>query len=141
MEERKERGGGRRPSLLVQFGLGGEGARGLPWQPLPLLHIRPIRPINPPGGSGNPSGTPVLSEASPEPFWCPNIVIQYINLYVSTISRLLVMFVITSGTPNNLRYIKMHKLIITVIVTLSVRTLRFENNVDMTETRLLVNNQ
>src|SRR3954466_6884534 len=30
----------------------------------------------------------------------------------------------------------MHKLIITVIVTLSVRTLRFENNVDMTETRL-----
>ena len=45
------------PSLLVQFGLGGEGARGLLWQPLPLLHIRPIRPINPPGGSGNP---PVL---------------------------------------------------------------------------------
>src|SRR4051812_35338924 len=35
-----------------------------------------------------------------------------------------------------LRYIKMHKIIITVIVTLSVRTLRFENNVDMTETRL-----
>src|SRR3954467_932676 len=35
-----------------------------------------------------------------------------------------------------LRYIKMHKLIITVIVTLSVRTLWFENNVDMTETRL-----
>src|SRR3954470_8092631 len=30
----------------------------------------------------------------------------------------------------------MHKLIITVIVTLSVRTLRFENNVDMTETHL-----
>ena len=46
------------------------------------------------------------------------------------------MSVITSGTPNNLGYIKMHKLIITVIVTLSVRTLRFENNVDMTETRL-----
>ena len=46
------------------------------------------------------------------------------------------MSVITFGTPNNLRYIKMHKLIITVIVTLSVRTLRFENNVDMTETDL-----
>ena len=46
------------------------------------------------------------------------------------------MSVITSGTPNKLRYIKMHKLIIIVIVTLSVRTLRFENNVDMTETRL-----
>ena len=36
-----------------------------------------------------------------------------------------------------LRYIKIHKLIITVIETLSVRTLRFENNVDMTETHLL----
>src|SRR3954454_12567472 len=35
-----------------------------------------------------------------------------------------------------LRYIKIHKLIITVIETLSVRTLRFENNVDITETRL-----
>src|SRR3954462_4109284 len=34
-----------------------------------------------------------------------------------------------------LQYIKIHKLIITVIETLSVRTLRFENNVDMTETR------
>ena len=46
------------------------------------------------------------------------------------------MSVITSGTPNNLRYIKTHKLIITVIVTLSVRTLWFENNVDMTGTYL-----
>ena len=69
-------------------------------------------------------------------FRSPNIGFQCINLHVSTISRRLVMSVITSGTPNNLRYIKMHKLIITVIVTLSVRTLRFENNVDMTETRL-----
>ena len=45
------------------------------------------------------------------------------------------MSVIMYGSPNNLRYIKMHKLIITVIIRLSVRTLRFENNVDMTETR------
>ena len=36
----------------------------------------------------------------PEHFRCPNIAVQYINLYVSTISRLLVMSVITSGTPN-----------------------------------------
>src|SRR3954462_12207629 len=35
-----------------------------------------------------------------------------------------------------LRYIKIPKLITTVTETLSVRTLRFENNVDMTETRL-----
>ena len=47
-----------------------------------------------------------------EPFRSPNIVVQYINLYVSTISRLLVMSPISSGTPNCLRYIKTHKLII-----------------------------
>ena len=41
-----------------------------------------------------------------------NIGFQYINLYVSTISRFLVMSVITSGIPNNLRYIKTYKLII-----------------------------
>ena len=46
-----------------------------------------------------------------EHFRCPNIAIQYINIYVSTISRLLVMSVITSETPNNLRYIKIYKLI------------------------------
>ena len=47
-----------------------------------------------------------------EPFRCPNIVVQYIDFYVSTISRLLVMSPISSGTPNYLRYIKTHKLII-----------------------------
>src|SRR3954463_8657771 len=36
-----------------------------------------------------------------EPFRCPNIVVQYIDLYVSTISRLLVMSPISSGTPNS----------------------------------------
>ena len=41
-----------------------------------------------------------------------NIVIKYIDFYVSTISRLLAMSVIISGTPNNLRYIKTYKLII-----------------------------
>src|SRR3954469_10773926 len=90
-----------------------------------MAHEGPITP-----------GTPVKSRFHPELFRYPNIGFQYIDLYVLTISRLLVMSVITSGTPNNLRYIKMHKLIITVIVTLSVRTLRFENNVDMTETNL-----
>ena len=48
----------------------------------------------------------------PEHFRCPNIAVQYINIYVSTILRLLVMSVITSGTPNYLRYIKTNKLII-----------------------------
>src|SRR3954464_12050998 len=100
------------------------------------FHQGPCWPIWLPGGSGNPPGIPVKSRFHPERFRCPNIGFQYIDLYVSTISRLLVMSVITSGTPNYLRYIKMYKLIITVIVTLSVRTLRFENNVDMIETRL-----
>ena len=36
-----------------------------------------------------------------EPFRTPNIVVQYIDLYVSTISRLLVMSPISSGTPNS----------------------------------------
>ena len=43
------------------------------------------------------------------------MVIQYIDLYVSTILRLLVMSVIISGTPNYLRYIKTHKLIIPIV--------------------------
>ena len=82
------------------------------WAPAFSLPSSPLRPNTSPGGSGIPSGTPVLSKTSPEHFRCPNIVVQYINLYVSTISRLLVMSVITSGTPNNLRYIKTYKLII-----------------------------
>ena len=77
-----------------------------------LSPLRPIWPITSPGG------VPVTLRLSgflrnhPEHFRCPNIAVQYINLYVSTISRLLVMSVITSGTPNNLRYIKTYKLII-----------------------------
>src|SRR3989337_1466307 len=38
-----------------------------------------------------------------EPFRCPNIAFQYIDLYLSTISRLLVMSLISSGNPNKLR--------------------------------------
>ena len=56
-------------------------------------------------------------------------------MYVSTISRLLLMSVITSGTPNYLRYIKTYKLI-KPIVTEACGPYGFENNVDMTETRL-----
>ena len=85
--------------------------RATSWAAALSLPSGPLRPNTSPGGSGNPSGTPVLSETSPEHFRCPNIVVQYINLYVSTISRLLVMSVIISGTPNNLWYIKIYKLI------------------------------
>ena len=80
-----------------------------------LSPLRPIWPITSPGG------VPVTLRYSgflrnhPEHFRCPNIAVQYINLYVSAISRLLVMSVITSGTPNFLRYIKSHKLIIPIV--------------------------
>ena len=41
--------------------------------------------------------------ATPEHFRCLNTIILYMNLYLSTISRLLVMSVISYGTPNNIR--------------------------------------
>ena len=108
---RGRRKGGRRPPLLVQFGPEGEGARGPPWPPLSLsTRAHKAHYFS--------RGVPVTLRHSgflrnhPEHFRCPNIVVQYIDLYVSTISRLLVMSVITSGTPNKLRYIKTYKLII-----------------------------
>ena len=76
----------------IRIGLGGRAPP--TWPPPPLFHHGPLRPINSPGGN---------VRTHPKHFRCPNIVVQYINLYVSTISRLLVMSVITSGTPNNLR--------------------------------------
>ena len=88
-----------------------------------LSPLGPIRPITSPGGVPVPLRHSGILRNHPEHFRFLNIAIQYINLYVSTISRLLVMSVITSGTPKKLRYIKTYKLIITIIVTLSVRTL------------------
>ena len=105
------KGKGGAPPFLVLFGLKGRGRVSCPGRPLSLstrAHQGPLLP----------GGVPVTLRYSgflrkhPEHFRCPNIVIQYINLYVLTISRLLVMSVITSGTPNNLRYIKTYKLII-----------------------------
>ena len=108
-EGEKERGAPPPPCPIRTRG--GGGARPALAAP-PLLHFGPMRPINPPGGSDNPSGTPVKSRFHPEHFRYPNICFQYINLHVSTISRLLVMSVISFGTPNKLWYIKTHKLII-----------------------------
>ena len=58
------------------------------------------------------------------------------NLYLSTISRLLVMSVISSGTPNKHRSPKHTTHNTNRHRTLSVRTYGFENYVDMTETHL-----
>ena len=109
VEEKKE--GGRRPPLLVLFVLGG-GARGTALASSPLFHLGPL------SYRGVPVTSP-YSEKYPnhsEPFRSPNIVVQYIDLYVSAISRLLVMSPISSGTPNYLGYIKTHKLIIQIII-------------------------
>ena len=80
--------------------------------------------------------TLIFIRLPPELIRCPNNIVQYIILYVSTISRLLVVSVITSrlraifGTIYHINsYYNHHRM-------LSVRTLRFENYVDMTETPL-----
>ena len=75
------------------------------------------------GVRGTPSGDPICTRYPPEHFRCPNTIVLYINLYLSTISRLLVMYVISSGTPNNIRSPN-H---ITHIILNHHRTLRVRN--------------
>ena len=80
-----------------------------------LLSSLPPRPTKDhliPGGFRSPPGTTLKSRFYLEHFRYPNLGFQYINLHVSTISRLVVMSVITSETPNYLQYIKTYKLII-----------------------------
>ena len=63
----------------------------------PKAHVGPLLP----------RGVPVTPRYSInirnilKPFRCPSTIVQYIDLYVSTISRLLVMSPISSGTPNS----------------------------------------
>ena len=88
----KERGGA--APLLVQSGLEGGAASDYPLVASPLPPIGPMKP-------NSLRGVPVTP--------------RYSGIYPitpGTISRLLVMSVITSGTPNYLQYIKTHKLII-----------------------------
>ena len=98
--EEKGEGEGRKgaPPSLVQFGLvHGEGC-GHPLGPFSPFPYGPLRP------NTNSRNSPVFQKKYPnhsEPFRCPNIVVQYIDLYVSTISRLLVMSLISSRTPNS----------------------------------------
>ena len=85
------------PPSLVQFGLvHGEGC-GHPLGPFSPFPYGPLRP------NTNSRNSPVLQKYSnhSEPFRCPNIVVQYIDFYVSAISRLLIMSPISSGTPNS----------------------------------------
>ena len=102
--EGKGEGEGRKgaPPSLVQFGPAhGEGC-GHPLRPFSPFPYGPLRPIRIPV-------TPRYSQKYPnhsEPFRCPNIVVQYIDIYVSTISRLLVMSPISSSTPNSFGTLK-----------------------------------
>ena len=111
-------------SLLGLMGLSGRrgGAARAAAPPSPSC---PMRPVSFAGVPGTPSGYPICTRYHPEYFRCLNPIILYINLYLSTISRLLVMSVITCGTPNNIRSPN-HITHITLYRqrTLSVRTLR-----------------
>src|SRR3954467_13655946 len=112
--------GSRTPSFLVGVGEGGKKGRGgrkggphplsnsdqrgaarlLPFHLFPLFPYGPIRPNTLPRISVTHRYLQKYPNHS-EPFRCPNIVVQYTDLYVSTISRLLVMSPISSGTPNS----------------------------------------
>ena len=89
------------------------------------------------GVSRTPSGDPMTARCTPKLIPCLNTIVLYINLYLSTISRLLNMSVISSGTPNSIQSPN-HITHITLYRqrTLSVRTLRVRELVDMTETPL-----
>ena len=102
----------------------------------------PYGPYILPGGSGNPSGTPINTRYILEHFRCPNTIVIYINLYLSTISRLLIMSVISSGTPNNIRSPNhITHIILNRHRTLSVRTLRVRELCRHDQDTSPVNNQ
>ena len=89
-----------------------------PWAPACCQGLRRLAPWPPQN-----SFCTDLTPRGPDPW--PNHIIQYMNLYLRTIPELLVMSVISSGTPNNIR----SPTYITHIIlyrqrTLSVRTLR-----------------
>ena len=122
-QDQSEFGGGPAPLSLVNQGGEGKGTREGGKPPPPPIRIAlggrapPLGrllfsstkahagPLTPRGVPVIP-GTPKNARTYPKPFWCRNIALQYINLHVSIISRLLIMSVITSGTLNYLRYIK-----------------------------------
>ena len=116
--------GSRTPPFLVGVGEGKQGRE----EEKEKGGRRPGRPSSSPTKAHEaqltPRGFPVTprySDICSKPsgtFRCPNIVVQYIDLYVSTISRLLIMSVIISETPNYLRYIKTQKLIIPIVTKL-----------------------
>ena len=128
---RGKRKGGAPPPLLVLFGLGGEGARGLPWPALLFSLMAHVGPITP-------GGVPVTPRYSGKIPISPGTIL--ISKYRLPIYQYLCLdhFETPRHVRDHIRDSKQPSVHQNenVIVTLSVRTLRFENNVDMTETRL-----
>ena len=105
------------PPSLVQFGPDHGEGRGHLLRPFSPFPYGPLRP------NTNSRNSPVLRKIPKSLGTFPSS--EYsrpiYDLYVLTISRLLVMSPISSGTPNSFGTSKLNKI---VIVTLSVRTLR-----------------
>ena len=94
-----------------------------PWTPQNFLLRFPRTLWAFPFGPNNVFSYPNISGNIRNPFQRSNTIIPYIKLYLRTIPEFLVMSMISSGTPNNIRspnHITHNK---TVIVNLSVRTL------------------
>ena len=92
------KGGGAAPSSL-SYSVSFPGGTPHPlWAGVPPSYV-PYGPYLPPGCSGN----PICTRYPPEHFWRPNTIVLYINLYLLTILRLLIMSMISSETPNNIR--------------------------------------
>jgi hypothetical protein len=100
--EGEGKGGVAAPQSLVQFGPARGGAQ-QPLRPAPLFPVWPNKAHNFPRGGSEPLRHSGKYPNHSEPFRRPNIAFQYIDLYLSDIPRLLVMSVISSGTPNYLR--------------------------------------
>ena len=107
--------------------------------------LSPLGPLSPyllSGVPGTPSGDPICTRYPMEHFLCPNTIVLYINIYLSTISRLLVMSVISSGTPNNIRSPNhITHIILCHHRTLSVQTLRVRELCRHDRDTSLANNQ
>ena len=121
----KKRQEGWRPSSFHLIGLAAiRGAHQPMWANV-FPFLWPLSPIDPPDASGTPSGDPITFRCISKPFWRPNAIVLYINLYLRTIPEIL-MSVITSGTPNNIRSPNhISHIIPNRHRTLSVRTLLF----------------
>ena len=129
----------------VLLGLQGQ-AQGFPasgpWTPQSFLLRFPKTLWAFPFGPNKVFSYPNISGNIRNPFQRPNTIIPYIKLYLWTIPKFLVMSVILSGTPNNIRlptYIT--HIVLSRQRTLSMQTLRVRELCRHDRDTSLVNNQ